>query len=73
MFQREMKNNRRLLHCRQRQTLSLAQHSLNEGVDICGLAFSSDGTRLYVGTEKGLAAFDINTVLRRGFEIGRIV
>ncbi|KAI7835493.1 hypothetical protein COHA_010610 [Chlorella ohadii] len=35
--------------------------------DISGVAFSPSGRRLYVGTEGGLAAYDIDTMGRRGF------
>ncbi|PRW50831.1 WD40 repeat isoform A [Chlorella sorokiniana] len=35
--------------------------------DISGIAFSPSGRRLYVGTEGGLAAYDIDTMGRRGF------
>jgi hypothetical protein len=35
--------------------------------DISGLAFSPSGRRLYVGTEAGLAAYDVDTMARRSF------
>ncbi|EFN56612.1 hypothetical protein CHLNCDRAFT_144373 [Chlorella variabilis] len=35
--------------------------------DISGLAFSPSGRRLYVGTEGGIAAYNVDTTSRRGF------
>ncbi len=35
--------------------------------DISGLAFSPSGRRLYVGTEQGLAAYDVDTNARMTF------
>jgi hypothetical protein len=35
--------------------------------DISGLAFAPSGRRLYVGTEGGIAAYDVDTMSRRGF------
>lgn len=35
--------------------------------DISGMDFSPSGKRLYVGTEGGIAAYDIDTMGRRGF------
>ncbi|KAL4441455.1 hypothetical protein ABPG77_001959 [Micractinium sp. CCAP 211/92] len=35
--------------------------------DISGLAFSPSGRRIYVGTEGGISAYDVDTMGRRGF------
>ncbi|PSC76429.1 WD40 repeat [Micractinium conductrix] len=39
----------------------------NSEPDISGLSFSPSGRRLYVGTEGGIAAYDVDTMGRRGF------
>ncbi|GAB4818511.1 hypothetical protein N2152v2_005557 [Parachlorella kessleri] len=36
-------------------------------LDISGLAFAPSGRRLYVGTEEGIAMFEVDTMARRGF------
>lgn len=36
-------------------------------LDISGLTFSPSGRRLYVGTEEGISAFEVDTMERRGF------
>lgn len=48
-----------------RQTLDVGGQDCEP--DISGLAFSPSGRRLYVGTEGGITAYDVDTVGRRSF------
>ena len=41
-------------------------------LDISGLAFSPTGRRLYVGTEEGIAAYEVDTTARRGFPLAEL-
>lgn len=54
-----------------RQVLQL-RGLLEEEPDISGLAFSPSGRRLYLGTEEGIAAYDVDVLARRCFAEGAV-
>eukprot|EP00887_Chlorella_sp_A99_P001147 scaffold14.g1147.t1 len=56
---------------RQPQVLQL-RGPLGEEPDISGLSYSPSGRSLYVGTEDGIAAYDVDTLARRCFAEGAI-